>query len=50
MKTMKKFVVVIEDFGNEIVEHTVIAFTEFQAGDLVQSIFPFADILDVFEA
>lgn len=46
---MKKFVVIVEDFGSEIVEHTVVAFTEFQASDLVQSVFPFVDILEVFE-
>lgn len=46
---MKMFNVVVLDFGSEIVEHAVVAFTAMQASDLVQSIFPFVDILECFE-
>lgn len=48
-KKMKMFNVVVLDFGSEIVEHAVVAFTAMQASDLVQSIFPFVDILECFE-
>ena len=46
---MKQFRVIFVDFGSEVCEHLVCAFTEFGALDLFAKVKPFATVVRVLE-